>query len=192
VTPVDQTSFADPGPLVRELPNIVHDRNALRGVLGKFATGITVVTAGTSAPRGMTANSFTSVSLDPPLILVCVLRGAAMHEVILESEAFAVSVLSAGQEGVARHFADHRRPRGKQEFEVVDAVPGRYTGTPILSDALAWLECRLAAVYDGGDHSIFVGEVLDLGRGSGDDALLFYGGGFHRLEVAVQGRGTGA
>lgn len=162
-----------------------HPRGLLRGVLGKFATGITVVTVGNAAPRGMTANSFTSVSLDPPLILVCVLREAAMHNAILDEGSFAVSVLSAGQEQVARYFADHRRPRGEGEFSVVDSAPGLHTGAPILSGALAWMECRLAAVYGGGDHTIFLGEVLDLGTGEPHEdqsALLFYGGGFHRLE----------
>jgi flavin reductase len=190
MTITDRTSLADPRPLAERLSQGAHDRNELRGVLGKFATGITVVTAGRSAPRGMTANSFTSVSLSPPLILVCVLREAVMHDAIQESESFAVSMLSGRQEEVARHFANHKRPRGQQEFEVVDSTPGRHTGAPILSDTLAWLECRLAAVYDGGDHSIFLGEVLDLGHGTGDDALLFYGGGFHRLEPADGRRST--
>ena len=185
MTTTDQTPYTDTRPLIEKLSEIVHDRNELRGVLGKFATGITVVTAGQDVPRGMTANSFTSVSLQPALILVCVLRETAMHQVILDSESFAVSVLSAQQEEVARHFANHRRPRGEAEFEVIGSTPGRHTGVPIIEDALAWFECRLAAVYDGGDHSIFLGEVLDLGHGTGDDALLFYSGNFHRLETAV-------
>ncbi|MFJ3338662.1 flavin reductase family protein [Streptomyces sp. NPDC086766] len=158
-----------------------HDRFALRGVLGSFATGITVLTAGRELPRGMTANSFTSVSLDPPLVLVCVLRTAALHDVVLEEKAFAVSVLSAEQEPIARRFADRGRPRGAREFEAVDTRPGRRTGAPILSGALAWLECGLEAVYDGGDHSILLGAVLDADRGPGADSLLFYRGGFHRL-----------
>jgi flavin reductase (DIM6/NTAB) family NADH-FMN oxidoreductase RutF len=74
---------------------------------------------------------------------------------------------------------------------VVDSTPGRHTGAPIFGDALAWLECRLAAVYDGGDHSIFLGEVLDMGHGTGDEALLFYGGNFHRLEKAVREQSIG-
>ncbi len=185
MTTTDQTSFADPRPLVEKLSEVVHDRNELRGVFGKFATGITVVTAGKDIPRGMTANSFTSVSLRPALILVCVLREAAMHEVILDTEAFAVSMLSARQEEVAKHFANRHRPRGEAEFEVIDSIAGKHTGAPILTDALAWLECRLAAVYDGGDHSIFLGEVLDMGHGPESDALLFFGGNFHRLETPV-------
>jgi flavin reductase (DIM6/NTAB) family NADH-FMN oxidoreductase RutF len=160
------------------------DRGQLRGVLGRFATGITVLTAaGRQGAHGMTANSFASVSLDPPLILVCVERTAVMHTAILEAGTFAVSVLAAGQEPEARYFADKARPRGEHEFDAVECEPGKQCGAPILTGALAWLECALAAVYDGGDHSIFLGEVLEAGRDARADALLFYGGGFHRLQT---------
>jgi flavin reductase (DIM6/NTAB) family NADH-FMN oxidoreductase RutF len=185
MTQVDPMTIAPPAPAGRPFRDVALTRGELRSVFGRFATGITVVTAGADEPRGMTANSFTSVSLDPPLILVCVLRQAAMHAAITDCGAFAVSMLSAHQEKVARYFADSSRPRGDREFDVVDSSPGRYTGAPVLSGALAWMECRLAAVYDGGDHSIFLGEILDLGRGAGDDALLFYSGGFRRLESAL-------
>lgn len=164
-----------------DLGVLEHDRLLLRSVFGAFATGITVVTAAGDAPLGMTANSFTSVSLRPALALVCVDRRAAMHQAILAEGHFAVSVLSSEQEQVAAYFADHSRPRGDQEFALVDSTPGPRTGAPVVSGALAWMECRLSAVHDGGDHSIFLGEVLDLGRGTGSEALLFYGGGFHRL-----------
>ena len=105
-----------------------------------------------------------------------------MHEAILRSGAFAVSMLSGRQEHVARYFANHQRPRDEHEFDVVEWTPGRHTGAPLVLGALAWLECRLAATYDGGDHSIFVGLVLDLGRGPDQEALLFFGGEFHRSE----------
>lgn len=168
---------------VADLPQSGHGRGELRATLGRFATGVTVLTAGRDTPRGMTANSFTSVSLEPPLILVCVVRTAAIHEAILEEGAFAVSMLSGQQEDLARHFADRARPRGRREFETVGTVPGRHTGTPLLTGAQAWLECGLAAVYDGGDHSIFLGSVLDIGREETDDPLLYFGGGFRRLTV---------
>jgi flavin reductase len=185
MTQVDPMTIAPLGVADQPFRDAAMIRSELRGVFGRFATGITVVTAGADSPHGMTANSFTSVSLDPPMVLVCVVKQSAMHTVITENGAFAVSMLSAHQEKVARYFADSRRPHGDREFDVVDSTPGRYTGAPILSHNLAWMECRLAAVYGGGDHSIFLGEVLDLGRGAGDDALLFYGGGFRRLESAV-------
>jgi flavin reductase (DIM6/NTAB) family NADH-FMN oxidoreductase RutF len=152
----------------------------LRSVLGRFATGVTVVTAGGQTPGGMTANSFTSVSVDPPLILICVNRSAAIHQSVLEAGSFVVSVLSAGQEHVARYFADHSRPRGAVEFEAVGWSPAPATGAPVLHGALAWLECELAASFDGGDHAILLGSVLASGIGEDEDALLFYGGGFHR------------
>lgn len=157
-------------------------RAAVRAAFGAFATGITVVTAGRRQPRGMTANSFTSVSLDPALALVCVLRSSALHAAVLDSGEFAVSVLREDQESVARYFADRSRPRGDLEFEPVAARPGRCTGAPILDGALAWVECRLAAVYGGGDHAIFLGSVLDVGHAPGSaDALVYYRGTFRTL-----------
>jgi flavin reductase (DIM6/NTAB) family NADH-FMN oxidoreductase RutF len=158
----------------------VPDVKALRRVMGRFATGITVVTVGGPEPHYMTANAFTSVSLDPPLVLVCVQRTATLHKVIHESGSFAVSVLAANQEQEARIFAAHHRPR-VAEFVAVDVVLGPYSGAPVFCDALAWLECELAAVYDGGDHSIFIGRVQTLGHSAEEDALLFYNGGFRRL-----------
>ncbi|MFF4214488.1 flavin reductase family protein [Streptomyces sp. NPDC001796] len=160
----------------------------LRRVFGRFATGITVITVGRDEPRGMTANSFTSVSLTPPMILVCVMRDASMHAAILEHGSFAVSVLSDRQERVARHFADGSRPRGAAEFATVDSVPAPRTGAPVLPGSLAWFECGLAAVHDGGDHSIFLGQVLELGDGTDDDALLFFAGSYRRLEAPADWR----
>jgi flavin reductase (DIM6/NTAB) family NADH-FMN oxidoreductase RutF len=165
-----------------------YEPRELRRVFGRFATGITVVTAGRDEPRGMTANSFTSVSLDPPMVLICVLRDASMHETIQRHQGFAVSFLSNRQERVARHFADRHRPRGRAEFEAVDSMPGPRTGCPVLPDALAWFECSLAAVYDGGDHSIFLGRIVSLGQGADEDALLFYAGAYRRLDAPTDWR----
>ncbi|MEW2548177.1 flavin reductase family protein [Streptomyces sp. NPDC047002] len=162
----------------------------LRSVFGAFTTGITVVTALGDAPLGMTANSFTSVSLDPALVLVCVDRKAAIHDTIVRSGVFAVSVLAAHQEQLATYFATHSRPRGEQEFSPVDSAPGPRTGVPVLDGALAWMECRLTDTHDGGDHSIFIGAVLALGRVPGGDALLFHGGRFHRLKPDAPARPT--
>lgn len=152
-----------------------------RTTLGRFATGVVVLTAGRDEPSGMTANSFTSVSLDPPLVLVCVTRTAAAHAAILAERTFTVSVLGADQDELARYFADRSRPRGRREFEDVDTFPGRRTGAPLLRGALAWLECSLAAVYDGGDHSILLGSVLELANGRSAEPLVCFGGSFHQL-----------
>jgi flavin reductase (DIM6/NTAB) family NADH-FMN oxidoreductase RutF len=149
-----------------------------RRVLGHFATGVTVVAAQVDGgpPRGLTANAITSVSLDPPLVLVCVEHVADTHDVIAESEAFAISVLRQDQEAVARRFASYD-PDAK--FDGV-AYRAASTGAPVLVDALAWIDCRLWARYDGGDHTIFVGEVVD---GDTEDGapLLYFRGGYGRM-----------
>nr|WP_092529664.1 flavin reductase family protein [Amycolatopsis arida] len=146
--------------------------------MGQFATGVTVLTAGGRDGHGMTANAFTSVSLEPPLVLCCVAKAARIHEVIMTARSFAVSILGGDQRDVAKHFADWRRPRGRAQFDAIGWFRGPRTGTPLVADALAWLECELVKVYAGGDHSIFVGEVLDARRGEGGPALVFHGGEF--------------
>jgi flavin reductase (DIM6/NTAB) family NADH-FMN oxidoreductase RutF len=170
-------------------------KTALRSVLGRFATGVTVVAAGREMPCGMTANAFTSVSLDPPLILVCVDRSAAVYETVLAAGSFGVSMLSARQEHVARYFADHSRPRGAEEFSAVEWSPGPGTGAPILHGALAWVDCALVNSYDGGDHEIFIGSVQASGFGPADDALVFFCGGFHQPRLSktrtIEGWGWG-
>ncbi|WP_424923279.1 flavin reductase family protein [Amycolatopsis arida] len=154
---------------------------SLREVMAQFATGVTVLTAGGRDGHGMTANAFSSVSLDPPLVLCCVSRAARMHEAIMAAQSFAVSILGAEQQELARYFADWKRPRGRAQFDAVDWQRGPRTGAPLLTGALAWLECELVKVYAGGDHSIFLGEVLDCSRGTGPEALLFFGGDFHQI-----------
>lgn len=158
------------------------DSRQLRRTFGAFATGVTVMTVGGTQPHGMTANSFTAVSLDPPLVLVCVGRDAVMHELLLHSEAFAVSVLASHQEAVARHFADRSRPLGHKQFEAVEWLAGRHSGAPLLVDAAATFECELSQAYDGGDHTIFLGRLLALDRRADTDVLLFVDGTFHRLD----------
>lgn len=159
----------------------VADVLQLRRAFGAFATGVTVVTVAGDTPHGMTANSFTSVSLDPPLVLVCVGRSAIMHGLLVEASHFGVSVLAAHQEAVARHFASRWRPTGIAQFDTVDWRPGRLTGVPLINGALAHLECELWRSYDGGDHTIFVGSLLSLARPADQDALLFFHGQFRQL-----------
>jgi flavin reductase (DIM6/NTAB) family NADH-FMN oxidoreductase RutF len=151
----------------------------LRDVMSNFATGITVLTAGGEHCHGMTANAFSSVSLDPPMVLCCIARTAQMHEALLCTRYFGVSVLSADQEDLARYFASHNRPEGLAQFENIEWTPARRSGAPLLAGSLAWLECEVAEVYHGGDHSIFLGTVLDATRRAGD-ALLFFDGDFHQ------------
>jgi enediyne polyketide synthase len=156
------------------------DTGHLRSVLGRFATGVTIVAAGTETPCGMTANAFTSVSVEPPLILVCVTRSSELYSAVRREGRFAVSVLAAQQEHLARYFADHDRPRGAAEFAGVRWGPGPGTGAPVIDGALAWLDCAVAASYRGGDHEIFLGSVLAAGTGPDGAALIFFRGGFCR------------
>ncbi|WP_326821779.1 flavin reductase family protein [Streptosporangium sp. NBC_01756] len=154
---------------------------SLREVLSKLATGVTVLTTGGERGHGMTANAFCSVSLDPPLALCCVARPARIHEAILSTRSFGVSLLAADQQHLAKYFADRTRPQGMAQFDGVDWVPGPQTGAPLLVGSLAWVECGLTEVYHGGDHSIFLGEVLTSSRGTDRAALLFFSGAYHRL-----------
>lgn len=172
-----------PGAAVTDVPRLlapVQGSRQLRRVFGAFATGVTVVTVGGVMPHGMTANSFTSVSLNPPLVLVCVNRSATMHDALTTTGSFAVSVLAAHQEGIARHFAD-RRPRGLTQFAPIDWSPGSRTGAPLLSGALAWFECGLAGTYDGGDHSIFLGRLMSMARCENGVPLLFFDSQFSQF-----------
>ncbi|QFZ24546.1 flavin reductase family protein [Saccharothrix syringae] len=153
----------------------------------EFATGITVLTTGGEFAHGMTANAFSSVSLDPPLVMCCVARTAVMHSAITGAGHFAVSILGADQESTARYFADRRRPRGPGQFTGVDWRPGPHTGAPLLGGASAWLECRLTHAHEGGDHTIFVGEVLAAGAAPGAGPLLFFGGGYRRVAPVTGG-----
>ncbi|MEU4525429.1 flavin reductase family protein [Amycolatopsis sp. NPDC024027] len=157
-------------------------QSGLRQALGQFATGVTVLTAGGEDAHGMTANAFTSVSLEPPMVLCCVSKAARMHASIVTAGSFGVNILAAEQEDVSKYFADWRRPGGMAQFEAVGYTTGRKTGSPLLTGALAWLECELAEVLEGGDHSIFLGQVVATSRGTGEQALVFYGGGYHRID----------
>lgn len=153
-----------------------------RHTLGRFATGVTVVTTVLDGvAHGMTANAFSSLSLDPLLVLVCVDRGARLHERLKGAGAFAVTVLAEDQEAVSRRFAA-RHPGGEEgRFDGVPTVPAPVSGAPLLSGGLVYLDCRLDAVHPGGDHSIFVGEVLAAGELDGTGPLLWYEARYHRL-----------
>ena len=168
-----------PGTPVIEAPFSTRD---LRNVLGMYATGVTVITAqGVSEPYGMTANSFTGVSLDPPLVLVCAMSQAQGAAIISASGHFAVNVLTAEQEAISRFFASRNRPRGPDAFAEI-AHRRVITGAPIIDGAAAYLDCSLVAEHEAGDHMIFVGEVLALGaESSSPPPLVFFSGGYRRL-----------
>jgi flavin reductase (DIM6/NTAB) family NADH-FMN oxidoreductase RutF len=155
---------------------------ALRQVMGQFATGVTVLTVGGEAAHGMTANAVTSVSLDPPLVLCCVSRAARLHASVVAAGSFAVNILASDQQSLSKYFADWRRPDGMAQFEAASCTLGAQTGAPLLTGALGWLECEVAQVFEGGDHSIFLARVVAANRGTGEDALVFYGGGYHHVD----------
>ncbi len=158
------------------------DTKVLRRAFGTFATGVTVVTVGGDTPHGMTANSFTTVSLDPPLVLICVGREAVMHAVLCEQGSFGVSVLAADQGPLASYFADRNRPLGQEQFAGVACQSGQLTGAPLLVGALAHFECVVRRTYEGGDHTIFLAEPVSLHRCADDQALLFLNGRFRQVE----------
>jgi len=132
--------------------------------------------------HAMTANAFTSVSLDPPLVLVCVDKGVRMHDAVLDCGYWAVSVLADSHREVAERFAKSGRDLYSQ-FDGVPVSPGPKTGCPVVVGALSWLECRTWATYEGGDHTIVVGEVLSLGATDQDDpaALIYYAGQYREV-----------
>jgi flavin reductase (DIM6/NTAB) family NADH-FMN oxidoreductase RutF len=161
--------------------------DAFRTVLGHFATGVAIMTSmADDHPHGMTANAVTSVSLDPPLVLVCVDRTAVMAGVVEKAGAFALSFLSDDQEEVSQWFADPTRPDGGDQFDGVATLTAT-TGSPILEGSHAWVDCRRWATYDGGDHVIVVGEVVALGHpdtpvdGPTTSPLLYHQGRYARL-----------
>lgn len=160
------------------------DPNLFKQALAQWASGVTIVTTREGDHRvGITASSLTSVSLEPPLILVCVARKLHMHQAIGDSGIFAVNILAAEHLELGMRFAG-MFPQITDRFAGIgfhEAV----TGAPIFSAALAWLDCRLASAHDAGDHTIFVGEVQAAGtRGSGTP-ILYYNRHWRQLHDAV-------
>ena len=154
-----------------------------RAALGRFASGITIMsTLQDGVAHAMTANAFTSVSLDPPLVLVCVDKGVRMHAAVLDCGYWAISVLAAEQRPIAERFARSGRDLYSQ-FDGIATTAGPKTGCPTVGGAQSWLECRTWATYDGGDHTIVVGEVLSHGTGhpAAPGALLYYSGHYREL-----------
>jgi flavin reductase (DIM6/NTAB) family NADH-FMN oxidoreductase RutF len=159
------------------------DATQFRRVVGRFTTGVTVATTVLDGrQRAMTANSFASVSLDPPLVLICVDKTARFHDEVLRAKVFGISVLGDQHEPASRHFAIRGGNDDPTRFVGVPHEVGPATGCVLLSEALATLECRVYASHPGGDHTIVVGEVLRVGERSEAGApLLYFEGAYHRL-----------
>lgn len=148
---------------------------AFRDAIGRFPTGVTVVTAtGPHGPAGMTTNAVTSLSLDPLLLLVCFASHSRTLEVVRGSRRFAVNVLQAGDEELAAVFASKRVPAEK--FAEVTHTEAH--GVPVLDGALAWVACELCELRPAGDHEIGIGAVLGTGGAEDGDPLVFYRGGY--------------
>lgn len=165
-----QAGAPDPG----LMPRPSFDTREFRNAMGRFATGVAVITVGDDQQRGgMTVNSLTSLSLDPPLLLFCPKNESATLDLVKEHGTFAVNLLSADQADLCGQFA------GKVEgdkFNGVAAHAGPVTGTPLLDGSLASVECQLEAIHPGGDHAIVVGRVVGFETSQPQEPLLFWNG----------------
>ncbi len=153
------------------------DARELRNVMGNFATGVTIITTKNAAgkPFGLTANAFSSLSLDPPLLLICVDKKVDCYACFDESKVFGVNFLSEGQDQLSNRFAT----KGIEKFEGVAYKLGEL-GVALLDDALAHIECKVANAYEGGDHTIYVGEIQSA-TVLNDRPLLFFRGKYFKL-----------
>ena len=161
------------------------ERREMRAMMGRFATGVSVVAA-RHGPllAGMTANAIASISVDPPLMMASISGRAETHTAIVGSHAFAVSVLSREQRALAECFAQPTTATKLKAFCGADWHEAE-TGSPILEGALAYFDCRLTARHDGGDHTIFIGEVVAAGYRTDAEPLLWYASGYRQLAEAA-------
>ena len=154
-------------------------QDEFRAALGRFPSGVTVVTTRDAAGRfhGITVSAFSSVSLEPPLILVCIEKTTGSHYAFQESEFFVVNVLAEEQENLSNRFASQI----PDKFETVDYRLG-IGEIPVLKDALVTLECRLAYAHEGGDHTIFVG-LVEKSEVKDENPLVYWHGNYRKLEI---------
>jgi flavin reductase (DIM6/NTAB) family NADH-FMN oxidoreductase RutF len=154
------------------------NQSAFRAVLGRFATGVTVVTTRDRRGRdaGMTVSAFASVSLDPPLVLICVDHSASIYNTLSKATHFVANILSEGQEAIARRFAES----GGNRFDGIGYERGQ-TGAAILEEVLGYVECTVTARYEAGDHDIIIGSV-EVAVANEGKPLLYYRGGYAQME----------
>jgi 3-hydroxy-9,10-secoandrosta-1,3,5(10)-triene-9,17-dione monooxygenase reductase component len=153
-------------------------RRRFRDTLGAFPTGVTIVTAaGQDGPAGLTTNAFSSLSLDPPLVVVCFDNSSRTLPVVRDVGRFAVNVLRAGSEDLAAVFASKRVAAEK----FAETTHTEAHGVPVLDDALAWMACELRELIPGGDHTIGVGEVIAMDPGDDGEPLVFWRGAYKAL-----------
>ncbi len=160
----------------RMISSMAFDPAIQRQIMGQFATGVTVVTTGGPAgSHGLTANAVASLSLDPPLVLVAVEKKTHSLEYLKVNRCFAVNILRFDQEDISRRFA---KP-GPKDFTGL-SIQTKVTGAPILADCVAYVDCRVLEILPGGDHEIFVGEIVS-GELQGGQPLLYHAGKYRRL-----------
>ena len=148
-----------------------------RRIMGHFATGVTVITTRLGEElHGMTANAVTSLSLEPPLVLVAVDRKAGMYQSLKEAAGFAMNILAADQQDLSNRFAT----RGPKEFSDIPQTTA-VTGAPIFTEALGYVDCEISEIFSGGDHDIFIGEIVAGNVGEGEP-LIYYGGSYRALK----------
>lgn len=154
------------------------DQSAFRSVLGRFATGVTIVTTLDRRGRdaGMTVSALSSVSLDPPLILICIDHSASIYNTLSKATSFVVNILSEGQEALARRFAE----KGANRFGGIGYERGE-NGAVVLLETLGYLECEVVARHEAGDHDVIIGEV-EVAQSNEGKPLLYYRGGYAQLE----------
>jgi flavin reductase (DIM6/NTAB) family NADH-FMN oxidoreductase RutF len=172
-----------------EMTQIPYDlTRAFRDVAGRFATGVTVATSHVDdVPSAMTVNAFTTVSLDPMLILVCLHNSSRLVTAIRQSGVYAVSVLAYDQERVARWFATRERPVGAAAFGGISTRPAPTTGSLVLLDALAYFDCVVEDMHTSGDHTVVIGRVASFGELRPSAApLMFVGGRFIGSGISVE------
>jgi flavin reductase (DIM6/NTAB) family NADH-FMN oxidoreductase RutF len=158
-----------------------------RKAMGSFATGVTIITLDLQGEvHGMTANAFASVSLDPPLLLVCVDHSARTHAHLHAKKRFGVNVLAENQRVISEYYARPVHVHEHAEEEARARFDRTAQGTPILHGALAYLECRLQSAQEAGDHTIFIAEVEDVVVRTGDP-LLFFRGKYRKIGEEVSG-----
>jgi len=157
------------------------DQEQFRRAMGCFATGVTVITVDyEGAVQGMTANAFTSVSLDPLLVLVCVDHQAKTHAHLHSRKRFGINVLAEQQRTISEHYARPDRNPARAEAEAGARFDRTAHGTPVLCGALAYLECRLQSAQDAGDHTIFIAEVEEVVVRTGKP-LLYFQSAYHAI-----------
>ncbi len=164
-------------PLPADDPEAIADARHFRDVLGRFATGVTVVTSTSGGePVGMTCQSFSSVSLSPPLVLFCPAKTSRAWPLMQRAGHFCVNLLADGQDGLSNTMAS----KGVDKFAGVDWSPSK-TGAPLIEGVVGYVDCTIHAVHEAGDHYIVIGKVQDLGFGDAEEPLLFYKGAYGRF-----------